>query len=89
MYELYTTTTDLREELGNIKAPTMVMAAWIAYKSYGATIESTEIGYNSQYKNLPDFELVVNDRARHFIMWDDPEGFYSAMDRFLAKLRNE
>lgn len=82
MYELYT--TDLRAELGAIKVPVMVMASWIAYKPYGTTHESIEKSFNQQYKNLPDYRLVIYDEARHFIMWDDPEGFYAALDSFLS-----
>lgn len=83
MLELYT--TDIRTELATIKAPTLVMAAWIAYKPYGTTHESTKTNFHNQYKQLADYQLVVNDKAKHFIMWDDPEGFYTAMDKFLAK----
>ncbi|MDX5419410.1 MAG: alpha/beta hydrolase [Hymenobacteraceae bacterium] len=83
IYELYT--TDLRNDLASIKAPTLVMAAWIAYKPYGTTHESTKLNFQNQYRLLPNYELVVNDKAKHFIMWDDPEGFYAAMDNFISK----
>jgi N-formylmaleamate deformylase len=83
MYELYS--TDIRTELATIKAPALVMAAWIAYKPYGTTHESTEANFHQQFKQLPNYQLVVNDKAKHFIMWDDPEGFYAAMDKFLSR----
>lgn len=83
MYELYT--NDLRGELASVKAPTMVMASWIAYKDYGTTHELTQKNYAAQLAKLSNYELVINDKARHFIMWDDPEGFYSALDSFMAK----
>lgn len=83
MAELYT--TDLRQDLSTIKVPTLVMAAWVAYKPYGATHESTKLNYDNQFKQLANYELVVNDKARHFIMWDDPTGFFAAMDSFLSR----
>jgi len=83
MYELYT--TDLRQEIAHIKAPTLVMAAWIGYKDYGVTHESTEKSYAAQLSRLPNYQLVVNDKAKHFIMWDDAPGFYAALDKFMAQ----
>jgi pimeloyl-ACP methyl ester carboxylesterase len=80
MYDVMS--TDLRPNLGNIIAPTLVMGTWIAYKQYAprAAIEAT---YASQYANLKSARLVTADTARHFIMYDDPTWMFAQMDAFL------
>jgi N-formylmaleamate deformylase len=81
MYELYT--TDLRDELTQIKAPTLVLGAWYGYKDYGTTKEDVTKNYTAQFINLPNYRLEVADTAKHFIMWDDPEFFISQVTNFL------
>ncbi len=81
MYELYT--TDIREDLAKIDVPILVMGAWIAYKNYGATRESTLNNYTSQFTHANNYEVVLTDKGKHFIMWDDPEFFFTEMDKFL------
>ena len=73
---------DLREELAKIKSRTIVVGTWIAYKQY-ATREAVEANFRLQYAKLKGMRLVIFDTARHFIMYDDPAGFYQAMDEFL------
>lgn len=83
MYELYT--TDLRDELKEIKVPTLVLGAWIAYKNFGATRESTLANYQMQYQNLEGVQIKMTDIGRHFIMWDDPTFFFKEVEKFLGK----
>lgn len=73
---------DLRPQLASIKAPTLVLGAWIAYKQYAsrAAIENT---YQSQYAQLQGVKVELSDSARHFIMVDDPAWMYARMDQFL------
>ncbi|SDM43894.1 Pimeloyl-ACP methyl ester carboxylesterase [Catalinimonas alkaloidigena] len=85
MYELYT--TDLRADLPKIKVPTLAMGAWIGYKDYGATRETVLPAYQAQFQNLPHVQLELFDTAKHFIMWDDPEGFFRVLDQFLTPAR--
>ncbi len=81
MYEMYT--TDIREDLNKIKAPTLVLGAWIAYKQYGATRENTMANYKGQYAKLNGVQVDLTDEGNHFIMWDDPEFFNSWLKKFL------
>ena len=81
MYELMT--TDLREKIAVIKSPIMLLGAWIAYKNYGATHQSVETNYRSQYSKVNDFQIYLTDVGKHFIMWDDPKFFYAKVDNFL------
>lgn len=81
MYELYS--TDYRKEIANITAPVLVMGAWIAYKDYGVTKESSLQAYKSQYAHLPGTKVVMSDRAKHFIMYDDPSFYFAHLQQMM------
>lgn len=83
MYEL--NTIDLRKNVSNISTPTTVLGAWYGYADFGATKESTAAIFNSQYTRHPNFRLVMSERGKHFIMWDDPTLFNNELDRILAE----
>lgn len=81
MYELYT--TDLRDDLPRITAPTLVLGAWYGYKDYGATKESTTQLYQLQYKTHNNYRLELSETGKHFIMWDDFDFFLLQVNSFL------
>lgn len=78
-------TTDIRPYMSKIKVPVLVFGAWAAYKSFGATKESVINGYKNQLKDIEHLELLVADEAYHFVFYDEPEWFYSELDKFLKK----
>ena len=73
---------DLRQNIARIKAPTLVMGSWIAYKNFG-TREQFLQTYQDQYRQLPGVTIEMADNARHFIMLDDPDWMYDRIDQFL------
>ena len=73
---------DLRQDVARIKAPTLVMGSWIAYKNFG-TREQFLQTYQDQYRQLPGVTIEMADNARHFIMLDDPDWMYDRIDQFL------
>ncbi len=81
MYELFT--TDLRNTVATIDCPVLVLGAWIAYKDYGATHDSVFKNHTSQLALVKNFRVELNDTAKHFIFYDDPEWFYGKVDEFL------
>ena len=81
MSELFA--ADLRADIAKIKMPVLVMGAWIGYKEYGATHDTTEANLRAQYAKLEGVRIAVTDTSRHFIMWDDPNWMFAQMDRFL------
>lgn len=81
MYELQT--TDLREDVAKIKSPTLVLGAWVAYKQYGATRESTMKIFEMQYARMSNKKIVLSDVGKHFLMYDDPQWFYDQVNGFL------
>lgn len=63
--------TDLRKSIANIKAPTVVLGAWAAYKNFGATKESTKAIFTTQYAELKQVDIRMSEAGYHFLMWDD------------------
>lgn len=83
MYELMT--TDLRQEVADIRQPTLVLGSWAAYAPSGATKESTAGIFRAQYEKLDDHDLRMSDDGYHFLMWDDPELVVAAIREQLAQ----
>jgi pimeloyl-ACP methyl ester carboxylesterase len=73
---------DLRQDIARIKAPTLVLGSWIAYKNFGTQQQFGQM-YAAQYGQLPGVQVEMADTARHFIMLDDPRWMYDRIDAFL------
>ena len=67
-------TTDLTDRVKDITAPVLVIAADGGYQQRIRT----------QIETIPDHAMVVLPRTRHFVMYDDPEGFFKLVDKFLG-----
>jgi len=80
MYQMMT--DDMRDDIARIKAPTLVLGTWIAYKDYGSK-EQFEDTFKSQYQKLSGATIEMSDTARHFIMYDDADWLYARIDHFL------
>jgi pimeloyl-ACP methyl ester carboxylesterase len=80
MYVLMT--TDLRPDLAKIKAPILVIAADADGQMPRDAIEAT---WNAQLQTIPSHELIVVEHSKHFVMQDQPDAFYAALDAYLAK----
>lgn len=72
IYEMMT--TNLIGAVKDIEAPVLVVAADGYFK--------TRI--RDQIRTIPDHQMIVVPRARHFVMWDDPKAWFAAIDKFLA-----
>lgn len=73
IYEMIT--TDLTDKVKEITAPVLVIAADGGY----------QYRIRSQIETIPDHEMIVLPRTRHFVWYDDPDGFNKAFDRFLEE----
>ncbi len=71
-------TTDLRPELPKINQDILVLASIFETKENSLKI------YENQYALLKNKTIEVAD-AKHFIMYDQPEWFYTQIDAFLAE----
>ena len=72
IYEQFT--TDLRPQLAGIRSPVLVVLADGALQDIMRAHATT----------VPDHTVVVVTGAKHFVMLDEPERFYAAIDGFLA-----
>ena len=81
MYEMFM--TDLRPDLARIKAPTLVIGTWIGLRQY-ATREQVEKSFREQYATLSGYKFVMSEKAKHFVILDDPEFLFKEMDSFLV-----
>ncbi|HKE14130.1 MAG TPA: alpha/beta hydrolase [Kofleriaceae bacterium] len=82
--------TDLRPDLAKVEAPALVLGTWIGERAAQTAAgvadprQATLRTFQEQYAPLPHMKLVMSDRARHFIMLDDPAWFLAQVDAFLA-----
>ena len=74
---------DLRPELASIKCPIVVLGALAQFLQF-APREALEQNYKTQFANAPQTRFHFFDKAKHFIMIDDPAGFYAVLDQQLA-----
>lgn len=79
MYELMV--TDLRPELGRIKAPVEVVYAYDPL--YGIDASNVDAMYRNAYVSTPNISFRRIDGSFHFIMLDQSELFAAAVIEFL------
>lgn len=81
VYELMI--TDLRPELGRIKAPIEIVYAYDAL--FGVPADGVDAMYRQAYASAPDIHFTRIDDSFHFVMFDQPERFSSTVESFLNK----
>jgi pimeloyl-ACP methyl ester carboxylesterase len=75
-------TRDLRSQIPNIKSPVLTV---LTTGNLPAEIEpEVEKMYQEQLAPIPHHELLVVKDAKHYVMYDQPDAFFAALDRFLA-----
>ena len=72
VYEMVT--HDLRPQLSHIRAPVLLVLA--------DGLQQTV--YREHARAVPNHEVVVLPGTRHFVFVDDPDGFVTAIKRFLG-----
>ncbi|HEX3761153.1 MAG TPA: alpha/beta hydrolase [Kofleriaceae bacterium] len=72
IYEMMT--TDLTDKVKDITAPVLVIAADGGFQGR----------IRAQIETIPDHEMIVVPHTRHFVWYDDPDGFFKAVDKFLG-----
>lgn len=77
-------TTDLRDEVKNIKAPILVLGSWYGLKDYGITKDFVYSAYKKQFSKAINCKIEIAESAKHFIMWDEPIWFYEKIESFIS-----
>lgn len=75
--------TDLRGDLHRIKAPVDVAYAWD--RAGHVTRAALEQVYAAAYAGLSQGRRLRIDHARHYVMFDQPDAFYLAVQDWLAR----
>jgi pimeloyl-ACP methyl ester carboxylesterase len=75
--------TDLRGDLHRIKAPVDVIYAWD--KAGHMSRMALEQTYAAAYAGLSQGRRLRIDQARHYLMFDQPDAFYQAVQDWLAR----
>jgi N-formylmaleamate deformylase len=83
MYDMYT--TDLRPVVARIQQPVLVLGTWAGYAAYGATKAGVQQVFEQQYASVPHHTLLMSEAGKHFVMYDDPQLFFSQTDAFLKQ----
>ncbi|WP_052127405.1 alpha/beta fold hydrolase [Enterobacter cancerogenus] len=73
--------TDLRPELGRIRAPIEVVYAYDTL--FGVPAASVDAMYRRAYASAPNIHFTRIDDSFHFVMLDQPERFSSVVESFL------
>jgi len=74
--------TDLRPELPRITAPTEVL--YVKFNDPRMTPEITDGIYRAAFADLANVQLKRIDDSAHFVMFDQPQAFFGALDAFLS-----
>ncbi|WP_138431794.1 alpha/beta fold hydrolase [Fodinibius saliphilus] len=77
--------TDLRDDISTIEIPTYIMIAGNISMNGTPLYTKDQVQQmaEEQYKSLSDKTIEVAEKARHFIMMDDPEWFHQTLEQFL------
>ncbi len=76
--------TDLRDDVAKIRVPVLSLVAW--EPGYGMPQETIRTLWARQYALAPQLALHTASPSRHFIMYDQPEWFYSELNTFIAQV---
>lgn len=75
---------DLRQEIADIQVPTLVLGAYRENPNLPFyTKEAAQKVFENQYEALPNLTLKMNTESGHFIMYDQPDWFYTQVEDFL------
>ena len=66
-------TTDLTDHVKDMASPVLIIAA----------DGGLQQRIRAQIETIPDHEMIVLRGTHHFVMYDDPKGFFRAIDKFL------
>jgi len=72
IYEMMT--TDLTEQVVEIKSPVLILAADGGFQKR----------IRGQVETIPKHQMIVLKGTKHFLMFDDPTAYYRELDKFLG-----
>jgi len=76
---------DLREKVAGIKSPVLVVAAPVAFGI--VTKEEARKRYLAQVEKIPNKTVVIAEKSKHFVMFDEPEWLWQRIEEFATASR--
>ena len=76
-------TTDLRDDVARIQTPVLLIGSG-AFATSPEMKKKVQASYEAQVAKVPNHKVLLAEKARHFIMLDDPSFMFSAIDQFLG-----
>jgi pimeloyl-ACP methyl ester carboxylesterase len=73
--------TDLRPAMSKIRVPVLLIGAGGWARS--GMKDRLAAAYEAQIASVPKHRFVLAEKARHFIMLDDPQFLFATIDAFL------
>lgn len=83
LYDVFV--TDLRPALARLTAPTVVIGTYLGEEP-PTTREATLAIFRDQYAAAPSVAIEIADRARHFVMLDEPGWLRERLDDLVARV---
>ena len=78
-------TTDIRADVGRIKTPLLLVGAGKSVADSPDRLKAAQQAYEAQVARVPAHEVVMAEKALHFVMYDDLPFLLKTMDGFLVR----
>lgn len=78
-------TNDLTETIATIKTGVLVLGSWYGLKDYGISQDMVENAFESQYAKVKNCKVIISEKAKHFIMLDEPNWTFEQINLFISE----
>jgi pimeloyl-ACP methyl ester carboxylesterase len=72
-------TTDLRDAVAGVRAPSLLVVGGVQGPAAARALAERQVA------RVPQVQVVVVEKARHFVMLDAPQAFFATVEHFLAQ----
>lgn len=77
-------TNDLTQNIATIKTDVLVLGSWYGLKDYGISQDMVKNVFESQYARVKNCKIKIAEKAKHFIMWDEPNWALEQINSFIS-----
>ncbi|WP_438422835.1 alpha/beta fold hydrolase [Aquimarina macrocephali] len=77
-------TKDLTQTIATIKTDVLVLGSWYGLKDYGISQDMVKNAFESQYSKVKNCKIKIAEKAKHFIMWDEPNWTFEQINLFIS-----
>ena len=77
-------TKDLTQTIAAIKTDVLVLGSWYGLKDYGISKKMVKNALKNQYSKVKNCKIKIAKKAKHFIMWDEPNWTFEQINLFIS-----